>query len=53
MDENYQAAWESYLKLCRLSASDFFTGLVKQVGLESPFEDGCLKNMVKKLENMV
>ena len=23
MDEDYEAAWKSYLKLCRLSASDF------------------------------
>lgn len=50
MDEDYKAAWESYLKLCKLSASDFFTGLVKQVGLDNPFEDGCLKGMVEKLE---
>lgn len=50
MDEDYKAAWESYLKLCKLSASDFFTGLVKQVDLDNPFEDGCLKGMVEKLE---
>lgn len=53
MDEDYKAAWESYLKLCKLSASDFFTGLVKQVGLDNPFEDGCLKGMVEKLEKKI
>ncbi|MCR4903986.1 MAG: M3 family oligoendopeptidase [Butyrivibrio sp.] len=49
MDKDYKGAWESYLKLCRLSASDFFTGLLPQVGLNSPFEDGCLKNVATKL----
>lgn len=53
MDEDYKAAWESYLKLCKLSASDFFTGLVKQVGLDNPFEDGCLKGMVEKLDKKI
>lgn len=53
MDEDYKAAWESYLKLCKLSASDFFTGLVKQVGLDNPFEDGCLKSMVEKLDKKI
>ncbi len=53
MDSDYQSAWESYLKLCRLSASDFFTNMVKEVGLMSPFEPGCLKNIVDKLEKYV
>ncbi len=49
MDENFDAAWESYLKLCRLSASDFFTGLIREVGLDNPFEDGCLAKLAEKL----
>lgn len=53
MDENYKNAWESYLKLCRLSASGFFTDMIKEVGLESPFEDGCIKNIVEKLEKII
>lgn len=52
MDEDYEAAWKSYLKLCRLSASDFFTNMVKEVGLDSPFEDGCVKKIVEKLEKI-
>jgi M3 family oligoendopeptidase len=50
MDQDYKAAWASYLKLCRLSASDFFDGLVKEVGLNNPFEDGSLSYVVKQLE---
>ncbi|MCM1058082.1 MAG: M3 family oligoendopeptidase [Firmicutes bacterium] len=53
MDEDYRAAWESYLKLCRLSASDFFTNMIKEVGLDDPFEPGCMKNIVEKLEKYV
>lgn len=50
MDEDYEKAWESYLKFCRLSASGFFTDMLKEVGLKSPFEDGCIKNVIGKLE---
>lgn len=53
MDENYEAAWQSYLKLCKLSASDFFTNMIKEVGLDNPFEPGCMKNIVQKLEKYV
>lgn len=53
MDEDYKGAWESYLKLCRLSASDFFTNMIKEVGLDNPFEPGCMKNIVEKLEKYV
>ncbi len=50
MDEDYQAAWNSYLKLCNLSASDFYTNMLKEVGLKAPFEDGSIKEMADKLE---
>ena len=49
MKKDYSAAWNSYLKLCKLSASDFFTGLIKQSGLNDPFEDGCLAEVVEQL----
>lgn len=49
MNRDYRAAWESYLKLCRLSASDFFTGLLPQAGLDNPFEDGTLRRIVENL----
>ena len=53
MDEDFAAAWESYLLLCKLSASDFFTNMIRQVGLNSPFEPGCMKTIVEKLEAYV
>ena len=53
MDEDFKGAWESYLKLCKLSASDFYTNMIKEVGLDCPFEPGCMKNIVEKLEKYV
>lgn len=53
MDENYTKAWESYLKLCKLSASDFFVNMLKEVGLNSPFEDGCMEEIVTKLNKYI
>lgn len=53
LDEDYESAWESYLKLCELSASDFFTNLVEMVGLENPFKEGSVKKIVKKLEGVL
>ena len=53
MDEDYKAAWQSYLKLCRLSASDFYTEMLKEVGLQVPFEDGCVRTLTEKLGVMM
>ncbi len=50
MDEDFEKAWAAYLKLCKLSASDFYTNMLKAVGLDCPFEEGCVKNIVEKLE---
>lgn len=49
MDQDYKAAWSSYLTLCKLSASDFFPGLMSAAGLRNPFEDGCLAYIVREL----
>lgn len=50
MKENYQEAWRSYLKFCRLSASGYFEEMLEEVGLRSPFQDGCIREIVEKLE---
>ena len=50
MQRDRKAAWESYLELCRLSASDFFTGLLKKVKLTSPFEEGSFNSIVCSLK---
>lgn len=51
MDENYEEAWKSYLKFCQLSAKDFYTNMLKEAGLDSPFEDGCIRGIIGKLES--
>ena len=50
MDEDFDKAWENYYKLCKLSARDFFTNVIREAGLKSPFEDGCIKELVDKFE---
>lgn len=49
MDENHDSAWESYMKLCKLSASDFYPNMLKEAGLRVPFEEGCVADIVEKL----
>ncbi len=53
MDADYNEAWKSYLELCRLSAKKFYVPMLEQVGLQSPFEDGCVKNIVEHFEKKI
>ena len=48
-----QKEYEELKALVLKSASDFYTNMLKEVGLDSPFEDGCIKNIVEKLEKYV
>ncbi len=50
MDKDYKAAWQSYLKLCKLSAKDYFVNMITECGLESPFEEGTIKKLVEALD---
>ncbi len=43
--EDKDAAWDSYLRLCRAGGKDSFLGLLKIAGLESPFETGTVENI--------
>ncbi len=38
-------AWDTYLKYTNLAYTHNFLGLVKQAGLQSPMDQGCLKNI--------
>lgn len=53
MEKDYKSAWESYFNLSRQGGTLKFTELIKQAGLESPFEDGCMKHMVKSIEDLI
>ncbi|HYK72079.1 MAG TPA: M3 family metallopeptidase, partial [Pseudoneobacillus sp.] len=55
-NEDWSAAWETYVKLCRLGGSMSFSELLEEGNLRSPFEDQTLielKSFVgKKLEEL-
>lgn len=44
--ENHEAAWKDYLHLCSLGGSMSFTNLVAEANLISPFENGCLEEVI-------
>ena len=52
MQKDYKAAWESYLFFCQASASDFFTRMLKDAGLDSPFEPGTIRQIAAGLEEI-
>ena len=39
------------LKLCKLSASDFYPNMLAEVGLKVPFAETCIAEIVEELEN--
>ena len=53
MEQDYPAAWESYLKLCRLSGSKFYPELMKEVGLQVPFEESCIRRITEALDPLI
>jgi len=47
MEKDRPAAWESYIALSKKAGSERLTELVKEAGLKSPFEEGCLKTVTQ------
>ncbi len=45
-EQDRAAAFASYLKICDIGGSQAFLSIVASGGLVSPFEDGCLGNIV-------
>ncbi|MFZ4543180.1 MAG: M3 family oligoendopeptidase [Saprospiraceae bacterium] len=48
--ENHQTAWEDYVKLCKAGGSLSFLELVKLANLRSPFEEGCIAEVVGEID---
>ncbi len=48
--EDKEAAWKDYIKLCNAGGAMSFLDLVKLGNLKSPFEDGCLEEVVKPIQ---
>lgn len=49
--EDKESAWEDYTNLCKTGGSMSFLELVKLANLKSPFENGCLADVVKPIQN--
>lgn len=49
--EDFESAWKDYNYLCSLGGSKPFTGLVKEAGLISPFEEGCVESVIGVIED--
>lgn len=47
--EDKEKAWNQYLKFVRSSGTKRFADTVKYVGLDSPFEEGCVKKVADKV----
>ena len=48
--KDHEAAWHSYLDICKKAGLVPFKQLVKECGLENPFEDGCIAKVMAELE---
>ena len=49
--ENFEEAWKDYVHLCSLGGSLSFTNLVREAGLISPFEQGCVESVIGTIED--
>lgn len=48
IQENPKAAWERYMAYTRQGGSHVFTELLENAGLESPFDESCLRGVCEK-----
>ncbi len=49
-DRDFNEAWSKYLQFTKSAGINDFTTTLKQAGLKSPFEDGCVEFVVNGLE---
>ena len=53
MQQDQQAAWETYRRYTDLGGSMTFTELLKAAGLDSPFEEKCLKDVCEAAKKLL
>ncbi|MBE6951059.1 MAG: M3 family oligoendopeptidase [Ruminococcaceae bacterium] len=53
IQEDRDAAWQTYMDYTRLGGSMVFTDLLEKAGLESPFDPECLKNIAIKAKEFL
>lgn len=49
--EDWKKAWERYLAFVKLGGTMTFTDLLKEVGMKSPLEEGCLKEICAPIQS--
>ena len=47
--KDHEKAWDSYIKLCKISAKLPTKEALREVGLKSPFDDGTIEKILPKL----
>lgn len=50
MRENRNSAWSDYLNLCNIGGTKSFLNLLKHANLKSPFEDGCVEEIILEIK---
>ena len=53
MTKDFDKAWADYMKVCKLNAKKFFTEIIDECDLLSPFVDGNIEKIVAELETMI
>lgn len=48
---DFEGTWTKYNQLCKLGGSLPFLTVLEKTGLQSPFEPGCVTNIVKMVKN--
>ena len=48
--ENKEEGWEDYLKICKVGGTKSFLEIVNIGNLNSPFEDGCVENVINTID---
>ena len=51
--ENYQEAFDAYFKFTSYGGSKYFTEMLEEAGINSPFAEGALKEVAKKSEELL
>ncbi|MBQ2228688.1 MAG: M3 family oligoendopeptidase, partial [Firmicutes bacterium] len=44
IQKDFKAAWKTYMDYTVQGGSDTFTNMLKKAGLDTPFDEACLKN---------
>ncbi|WP_455540102.1 M3 family oligoendopeptidase [Terrisporobacter sp.] len=53
MEEDRVSGWSDYLKICKVGGRQSFLQIVETGNLISPFDDKCIKFIIKNLENNI